>query len=357
MTGSLADGVGNAFSDLDLYLISDRDLSVHQVGPAIILELGLSAIDLEVVRPARVRAASNAVSQLRGRDPREIFTVSRSDLDLLHRLSVGACLSGLAVFEPLHAAIDTAAICDALITEASAELPLQQMDLLGALDENDGPTASCLCASLIGFAVQAVLAALGETNPSAKWRWRKLRQRLATLDSLNLPGGLVGSTLEGLLHSIAFSGDLSETDVRARAHHAVRVGNALVSWAQYHRSGRSLPSTSAEFGAAVASGARSPLLPLDLVVRLDGDCLTARRMFGEAQVGLNAIAWDALLQFDGAVSLSAVSRRLVARHGGTPQAQGDATDDLAASLTHLGFEAGDHSAAGLLRFSQAIHAR
>lgn len=175
VVGSLVEGLGNAKSDLDLLLITDRDAS-SLPSREIPLVIGRCLSDVLIVGVPELRSL---VTRL-GEWAAQPWTISHAasftleERRLLHRL-----LHSFAVFDgrqeqdaswlPQH--------------EQLARLKLHvarhlsrtiQVDMVGHRDDGDYASMTFAAQELLGHAVDALTAGHLLTNPTAKWRSRLL---------------------------------------------------------------------------------------------------------------------------------------------------------------------------------------
>src|SRR5262245_1279759 len=70
VTGSLVEGLGNLRSDIDIYIVTNRDLSEFHTGPVIIVECSGRALDVESWTPNEVLGRIKLISNDASPDPR-----------------------------------------------------------------------------------------------------------------------------------------------------------------------------------------------------------------------------------------------------------------------------------------------
>lgn len=172
ISGSVAEGYANHLSDIDLYLLTKRKIPTIGNTGLLTFTCGSGIIDLEPYNPDNIYAIINELhSWKKGNqldDPR--IAMGFEGREILHRILVGIPLAGNEQFWRIKNQIDTYALTRVSFDMAKQSISTAQQDLAGVLDSNDAPTAYFACQRLLGFAIDALLAKLGSTNPKTKWR-------------------------------------------------------------------------------------------------------------------------------------------------------------------------------------------
>jgi hypothetical protein len=204
--GSLAEGLGNRKSDVDLLLVTPR-ARYAQTSPDEVHSFvaGRCIIDLRIV-PAELALALR--SRLRtwaqgGWNLTVAADFTASELLLLHRLSAGRVLWPAA--EPAQDGED------AMLGEDVARLKLHvarhmartlQVDMVGYREVGDWRSLVYSAQDLLGHAVDGLLAGFRLTNPTPKWRSRLMDRLPADWESrlVMRPSGLEPSDRIWRLH-------------------------------------------------------------------------------------------------------------------------------------------------------------
>ena len=174
--GSLAEGLGNSKSDVDLLLLTPRpdhrDASPDEVRSFV---AGRSLIDLRIV-PASVeqrlreRLAAWAGG---GWNLTVAADFTASDLLLLHRLGAGRILwsNRPDTDDGGRSRRDVAKLKLHIARHMARTV---QVDMAGYREEGDAESMVYAAQDLLGHAVDGLLAGFGFTNPTPKWRNRLL---------------------------------------------------------------------------------------------------------------------------------------------------------------------------------------
>jgi hypothetical protein len=234
--GSLAEGLGNRKSDVDLLLVTPRaqhsEASPDEVRSFVV---GRCIVDMRIV-PAALALALQ--SRLRtwaqsGWNLTVAADFTASELLLLHRLSAGRRL-----WPSPEASQDDA---DPTFSEDVARLKLHvarhmartlQVDMVGYREVGDGQSLVYSAQDLLGHAVDGLLAGFRLTNPTPKWRSRLLDRLPADWESrlVMRPSGLKPSDLIWRLHRAP-----AEASAIASLDHACRIvtfARAAFLWAE-----------------------------------------------------------------------------------------------------------------------------
>lgn len=299
-SGSVVEGIGNIYSDLDLFVVTDRDLSSLRTGLPTVILCRETPIDIEVWSPEDIRRTVQRICSVCDKlddDSRYALGPTLKELDLLHRFSIGRPLVHAEVFHEYRELAATASLSRILFARAQSVINILQQDVAGHLWEGDGESARLIAQRLAGAAFDCVLAAFGNTNPSEKWRLGKLTM---------LPAGEVESLLdrtpfrslrEAALFFLTFvgSGDCFEY-----CFEVVRLANALLPWCQYRLRGHALDSRIPISRERPASASRSlPRLDLLTQIRLEGEALCVSHIRKPTNLLFNSLAHNLLLSFDG----------------------------------------------------------
>jgi hypothetical protein len=299
LTGSLASGVGNARSDLDVYLLTERDLDAYQKGPSIPTHCEGVFIDIEWVPSARLKMLQQALRVDVASDLRNALQVQYGSLDFAHRLLVGVPLYNADRVEEAQRLVDREALLSTLEAQGITGIEAVQIDILGAVEERDVLTASLLLGRLVGHINQILLARGDVTDPNEKWRWRHLTQlhRLGALP--NVPGLSSADLLDSLVNCGTLTAP-TYSGMRARARETVGLANRVIASAQGLSPERTVISPRAR-GAG-------PALRLDVTVRSCGLGWKIGALCGGYELSCNSQFAALALQLDGCTHLDALKR-------------------------------------------------
>ena len=201
--GSLVEGLGNDKSDIDLVLITSRDLA-SCLPDEVALVVGNYLADVQVLQ-------KNQLDELLARfeawieRPWDLAGAARftpEERRLLHRL-----LHGIPLWqgEGNHVTVRLPALADLSRLKLHVARQLArtiQVDMVGLRDCCDYRSLVFAAQDLLGHAVDALTASHHLTNPTAKWRSRLLEQVPASWESsLTVrPTGLAAQELVWRLH-------------------------------------------------------------------------------------------------------------------------------------------------------------
>lgn len=173
--GSLADGLGNIKSDLDLLLIKD-DVQAEIPGKSIAWKSGNCLVDMEVVSIATVQQLSE---KLVNWDALEWDSTYESELKInerkfLHRILCGIYLDDDELKKSKVIKFTKKQLSKLKFHAARHLARTIQVDMAGYKFSNDVKSLVYASHELLGCAVDAILAAEEYTNPTPKWRSRLL---------------------------------------------------------------------------------------------------------------------------------------------------------------------------------------
>ncbi len=176
LCGSLAEGLGNADSDIDLLLLTERgDLAAAPTGD-VMLCLDGKLLDVRIVPLADMHALA---AQLAGwadnsQDDRAAKGIGEESRKLLHRAKHGLPLHGGAQFAPIEQAIGGDALARHLLSLSRYLISTFQVDMAGFHRAHDAISLHFAGQQLLGHLMDAVLASQGFTTGNPKWRSRQL---------------------------------------------------------------------------------------------------------------------------------------------------------------------------------------
>jgi hypothetical protein len=175
--GSIAEGLGNPRSDVDVYVIVDSVAPV-KAGEAKFktLMLGDRIVAPTFFSGAAVADACRRVSAGE--------SISAAEVDLLHRIRTGIPLAREEAFEALRSRVPEKDFARLLVRSGETMLANIFTDVAGTLEAEDLPTCAFNSRALIDCAMDAYLAMRGDTLAREKWRYRKIERTLGLQDPL-----------------------------------------------------------------------------------------------------------------------------------------------------------------------------
>jgi len=195
--GSLAEGLANDRSDIDLLYIGRRpQLSGTLLEDGALPEVVLrTEHDIEVnvmfLEPPTLAALSDTLEKVfQGVGPTTgepaFTTLSRNEVLLLHRIRVGVPLFGVP--EPVRRRLLVDRLTDYLMLQGRMQHFALREDVLGQLTVGEVESAGFMMFFAMDHVVSLVLASVGETSPDSKWRVRLLRRHQAAIGVATVDG-------------------------------------------------------------------------------------------------------------------------------------------------------------------------
>ena len=345
LSGSLIEGIGNKQSDIDAYIISARDLSSLKIGPGIFIQFGGRCIDLEWWTPDKV---FELIERLENRpwnhvfDIRDSLAFSHDDLDFLHRLRIGIPLFGEAEFDKLYDRVNSLSLSRLLFDRATSAIPPFQQDLIGLLQDEDFATTMLVCHKFLGFVADILLSGVGVTNPSEKWRLRKISR----VDP-KLFNSLAGPRLEPdpatYFYKLLSANFASLAEWTEHVYHCVNLANRIIPWALKRIiSGEvekvCLPETVASRPKRKKShiAEQLPSLGLNTIVRWEQPEVLVQHLETGVQARFNAVTLEVLGWFDGVSTTVDAATSLSKFSGSDLDSALTSVHDLNNVLQHFG---------------------
>ena len=309
VAGSVVDELANDGSDLDVYLVSERDLAARRVGPSIPVACGGAYLDVEAWHPAVILDALGAVDRCETADRAESVCIPPRTLSFLHRLHSGIPLQGGARLDQIRGSSSRGALARTLLRRAQVHIDSYHRDLAGMVAAGQWRTALMFTRELVGATADALLAGLGNTNPSPKWRLELLRA------TSQLPGRSWVGLLEEALFDLMVHREYPPTPSSSLVHDAVRLSNRVAMWGE---NVLALPLHGSEpalvvppVGAPSADEDDSLLrLSPNLQFRPVAGGVRVNSILTETELLVNSGMCDLLLLFDGRTSRSAAVEML-----------------------------------------------
>jgi hypothetical protein len=268
------------------------------------------------------------------------------DLVFLHRLSVGVPLLGRQEVCRLKARVDRRSLCRVLFDRAAAIIPGQAADIAGLMDAGDVDSAAVSAQRLLGGTLDAVLAVNGDSNPSEKWRLRRLRDHFnrgltrALPDVLQTFASYPATRDLFLLRS--WPGMDRPDALMEYAHACARLGRHAIPWGQRALQGSAAPPVHREplHGRGLTNSPGMslalPRLAPDVMLRWRGEVLVLFTAGGQTEMEVGPVTEEALTLFDGRTPLGVAAARLAAGRPVEPAAMVQALIDLRTVLTAHG---------------------
>lgn len=192
LSGSLAEGMGNSASDVDVYVVSNSEptLQTSEVfGSARVAAQRLGqrrlAFEFWSLESADALATKLDALNLRegGEDELPIHRRLKDEEQLfVHRLRTGLPLSYGPAIGELRRRFDFQKLAQYLLRCRIHEIDHWHEDLVGMTDDGDAETGIFIARELLNVACEAYGHALGNTNSRRKWRLKVLAQFAPTAE-------------------------------------------------------------------------------------------------------------------------------------------------------------------------------
>lgn len=340
VAGSLCDKLGNAESDVDVYLISPTPPPLENQGSVYPHNIGQVTLDIELWLPDQVTSLVNrlqslsARSQERGHLSATLF--KPEEREFLHRLKVGIPAWGSEELARLQKRIDPKKLSRQIFDRAQLRVGTAHQDILGLLEAGDRASVFFLCHTLIGFMMDAVLAATGNTNPTEKWRMRLLRRLDATGWDANLPAGPLRPSTTDYFMNLSLLPQCNSPLFVQRVYDCITLANRLIPWGQhrFYQDETGLaqhpdPEPREEpVGATATTNQQLPPLRWDVQIRyIQGDLRLFGIRGGPSHL-LNQLSLETLVFFDGKSTIYDALEHLRRRSSATEADLLTAIDDL-----------------------------
>lgn len=324
--GSLVEGLGTTKSDLDLLLVTSRHEAL--ASDVVTLVVGKSVVDMRVLRWA---ALDDLVGRLRAWaelpwDVNHAVKFSIDDRTLLHRVRNGRLLEGDPALIAARAP-DHTELCRLKLHVARQASRTILVDMVGYRESGDHRSLAFGAQEVLGHAIDALVAAHGNSNPLLKWRARLLASLARDWEeALDVPPtGRSASERVWELQRLP-----AASDPEACSLHASRItcfARAVFAWSERRLARADLPPASPRRPVepepvAPSDEAPLPMIDYDVDVWLvDGGGALGRLNEFEEPVMVSADELAMLLLFDGHRGARAVERAV---HGDHPDGRGAA---------------------------------
>ncbi|HEX8535165.1 MAG TPA: hypothetical protein VF662_13455 [Allosphingosinicella sp.] len=313
--GSLVEGLGNASSDLDLCILTGG--AETDITPSRNSAFEIAGLQCDLM-PVSKRAFRRAIELLRELN-REPVDVRRAALELdypqrrmLHALLNGETLMGAEAQSVLGTDLAPRELIRNLLARTRYWFGNLQADLAGMRRAGDWTSMILPSQEAVLLGCDALLAALGKTNPTPKWRVKQLETIAAA--GTPLSGGGTASPAERLFDLLRVPATLGHADILGFALRAVAFGRRSLLWAERALLGLGETRDPGDGGAPGAS-----VLDLDIGILPDGERLRFVRPGDGAAVTAPADLSRLIVGLDEGTVTTALEAAAM-RAGGTPLA-------------------------------------
>jgi predicted nucleotidyltransferase len=185
--GSIIEGFGNATSDVDILVLLteqvDRSADVfadsrkyvefpeHAV---LVGDLDGKRVDIELRQMSDFQRVLDILEAVDGGEVHQPYAIDDGWLEFLNDLSIGVPLGNREFFEEVRSLVPWAGLRAQLVARFEQLAHSHVEDARGALGAKDAGTAMLSSRTALAYAVDALVAAHGATNPKFKWRVRRM---------------------------------------------------------------------------------------------------------------------------------------------------------------------------------------
>ncbi|MBI2170218.1 MAG: hypothetical protein HYU28_12085, partial [Actinobacteria bacterium] len=170
ISGSIVDGLGNARSDLDLFVVADMPLeSSVTIGTT----AGGIQVDIESYRPSLLRALADKINGVALTGP-ALWDVHETELDLYWRTAIGQRLFMDRNDPNLLDEFRRERLCEV----AGGWLAMMCVESLEVADRLEAKARCQWTERAFGYAVDSYVARRGDPPTSPKWRFEKLARTI-----------------------------------------------------------------------------------------------------------------------------------------------------------------------------------
>jgi predicted nucleotidyltransferase len=174
LVGSYSEGLETSTSDVDIYVCTTNGYSgtlhnAEEMRRQPHRRVEVSVVDVGFFEKNLKKANSNNYDGFLIRE-----------VEILHKLLKGTVLAGAAEYEAMTRSVSKDAFDDKVIKYFHDFSLNHYDDLVGAHQDNDGASAALFARFLVDSAVDAALAASGDTYPKLKWRLKRASRTLSS---------------------------------------------------------------------------------------------------------------------------------------------------------------------------------
>jgi hypothetical protein len=176
--GSLVENLGNDFSDLDVYVVSDCPQRLFDRTTSLAIDVDGIVVDLEVYGAEELDELVERFQRwaLKPRVLGNCFGIAERERLHLHRLANAIPIGGNTThLERIQEKVAINWLARHKLDWAIAWISTLQVDLEGLRQVKDWETMLPISNDVLGYTVDALLAASLKTNPTTKWRFPLLR--------------------------------------------------------------------------------------------------------------------------------------------------------------------------------------
>ncbi|NHR06959.1 hypothetical protein HA052_17360 [Chromobacterium haemolyticum] len=354
VTGSLLEGLGNRQSDLDVYLLTDREMGDRLINDSLaVFSLDGATVDIEVVSRCKVDEMLARLASLPSDEPRDhrisATAFTPTELKFLHNLRIGLPLGNEVDFQEVVSKVDARRLSRVLFDHALAWMDSLHVDIIGLLEVRDYSSARFLLQHFLSYLAAALLAATGNTNPAEKWRIRKLMDLQLSTNGFCLPGGLEMADAVAALDGLYLRCESDRRSVHDQLGRLLQLAYIIVPWGQrrFFANESLLPVVEIKTNRLMMPDvseldernlAHTVLGKLELSCRIRyGDGKYVLSVIGEGgTIALNEFAYELLLYFDGVTFESQVIHILSTLTSAPPVDLADAIRDFQLVLESRG---------------------
>lgn len=189
IAGSAIDGLGNAWSDIDLYVIGDCapvgdfviDNGNHHVS---IHYLDSQRVDFEFWKPGHIKELAAKLDGFVDDKLGDEVPLSIAEQQFVHRLLHNSPCFGNV--ETWARTFDIKQLSRMQMSACVRQTDSLHEDICGMLESGDYASAALLCRPLLENALGASLHASGNTIPTAKWRFQIAAKMQPKIDCLDM---------------------------------------------------------------------------------------------------------------------------------------------------------------------------
>ncbi|RWQ71102.1 hypothetical protein [Bacillus cereus] len=188
ISGSLVEGFGNVKSDIDVFVICDEiewNENKNRT-ESIVKENENQTVrnfvhnnqryDIEYIKMDYFKKTINDLNNLNFETDDFINSLDNKQLDLIHRFKHGVAIGNKELFSELYNSSNFENLSKNLVYNNTRIYSAVVEDLQGAFQSQDYGTTYFLTRRVVDVAINTFLASQHETNPSAKWTYRKLER-------------------------------------------------------------------------------------------------------------------------------------------------------------------------------------
>jgi hypothetical protein len=308
--GSLIEDLGNEASDLDLFLITERDDIAYTSLRDVAFTVGKSIIDIRVLQYQEVNAILQRFTRWAEQNgpSRGAFAFTEDERKFLHRLHSGLLIDGAAAFEVIRAQATAQRLARHKLDWARHLAATIRIDLMGLRAESEYESMLLAGQELLWHSADALLAAHGHVNPNPKWRIKLLRRLPADWEDA-LPGRPSHQAAwERYLALHRGPSNLSSTSIAEHVLEIATFTRNVIFGAERELLGSTPARRPTQWLVPNAGGPCLPVLDMDFSFRCEGVATLGYRAGSDQEFcQLSDEASQLLALFDGRTSLESAA--------------------------------------------------